>query len=83
MPSSPPATSAVRLGDTSDVDGSDALCNPESHTFGLPDTFLAHKSFTESPRARVGAGIATKPAGLGRGLLTGSEGVGEYCTAAS
>ena len=37
MPSSPPATGAVRLGDTSDVDGSEgALSNPESHTFGLP-----------------------------------------------
>ena len=36
-PSSPPATGAVRLGDTSDVDGSEgALSNPESHTFGLP-----------------------------------------------
>ena len=36
MPSSPPATGAVRLGDTSDVDGSEgALSNPESHTFGL------------------------------------------------
>jgi len=37
QPSSPPATGAVRLGDTSDVDGSEgALSNPESHTFGLP-----------------------------------------------
>jgi hypothetical protein len=37
MPGSPPATGAVRLGDTSDVDGSEgALSNPESHTFGLP-----------------------------------------------
>lgn len=37
MSSSPPATGAVLLGDTSDVDGSDgALNNPESHTFGLP-----------------------------------------------
>jgi hypothetical protein len=37
MPSSPPTTGAVRLGDTSDVDGSEgALSNPESHTFGLP-----------------------------------------------
>src|SRR6266478_2038102 len=36
-PGSPPATGAVRLGDTSDVDGSEgALSNPESHTFGLP-----------------------------------------------
>src|SRR5258707_5054216 len=36
-PGSPPATVAVRLGDTSDVDGSEgALSNPESHTFGLP-----------------------------------------------
>jgi hypothetical protein len=35
--SSPPATGAVRLGDTSDVDGSErALSNPERHTFGLP-----------------------------------------------
>jgi hypothetical protein len=35
--SSPPAIGAVRLGDTSDVDGSEgALSNPESHTFGLP-----------------------------------------------
>jgi hypothetical protein len=37
MPSSPPATGTVRLGDTSDLDGSEgALSNPESHTFGLP-----------------------------------------------
>jgi hypothetical protein len=37
MPGSPPATGAVRLGDTSDVDGSEgALSNPKSHTFGLP-----------------------------------------------
>jgi hypothetical protein len=37
MPSSPPATGTVRLGDTSDVDGSEgALSNPECHTFGLP-----------------------------------------------
>jgi hypothetical protein len=37
QPSSPPATGAVRLGDSSDVDGSEgALSNPESHTFGLP-----------------------------------------------
>jgi hypothetical protein len=37
QPSSPPATGAVRLGDRSDVDGSEgALSNPESHTFGLP-----------------------------------------------
>ena len=37
MPSAPPATGAVLLGDTSDVDGSrGALSNPESHTFGLP-----------------------------------------------
>ena len=36
-PGSPPANGAVRLGDTSDVDGSEgALSNPESHTFGLP-----------------------------------------------
>jgi hypothetical protein len=33
----PPATGAVRLGDTSDVDGGEgALSNPESHTLGLP-----------------------------------------------
>jgi hypothetical protein len=37
MPSPPPATGAVRLDDTSDVDGSEGvLSNPESHTFGLP-----------------------------------------------
>jgi hypothetical protein len=37
MPSSPPATGAVCLGDTSDVDGSEgALSNPESHMFDLP-----------------------------------------------
>ena len=37
QPSSPPATGAVRLGDASDVEGSEgALSNPESHTFGLP-----------------------------------------------
>src|SRR5216684_3744831 len=37
QPGSPPATGAVRLGDTSDLDGSEgALSNPESHTFGLP-----------------------------------------------
>jgi hypothetical protein len=37
MLSSLPATGAVRLGDMSDVDGSEgALSNPESHTFGLP-----------------------------------------------
>jgi hypothetical protein len=37
QPNSPPATGAVHLGDTSDVDGSEgALSNPESHTFGLP-----------------------------------------------
>jgi hypothetical protein len=37
QPESPPATGAVRLGDTSDVDGSEgALSNPESYTFGLP-----------------------------------------------
>jgi hypothetical protein len=37
MPSSPLATGAVRLGDTSAIDGSEgALSNPESHTFGLP-----------------------------------------------
>ncbi|KAN0115701.1 hypothetical protein V8E52_006647 [Russula decolorans] len=37
MPGSPPATGAVHLGDTSDVNGSEgALSNPESHTFGLP-----------------------------------------------
>jgi len=36
-PGSPPATGAVRLGDTSDLDGSEgALSNPENHTFGLP-----------------------------------------------
>jgi hypothetical protein len=36
-PGSPLAAGAVRLGDTSDVDGSEgALSNPESHTFGLP-----------------------------------------------
>ncbi|KAF8497814.1 hypothetical protein F5888DRAFT_1906591 [Russula emetica] len=34
---SPPVTGAVRLGDTSDIDGSEgALSNPESHLFGLP-----------------------------------------------
>ena len=32
-----PASGAVRLGDSSDADGSEgALNNPESHTFGLP-----------------------------------------------
>jgi hypothetical protein len=32
-----PATRAMRLGDSSDADGSEgALTNPESHTFGLP-----------------------------------------------
>jgi len=32
-----PASGAVRLGDSSDADGSEgALSNPESHTFGLP-----------------------------------------------
>jgi hypothetical protein len=37
MPRFPPATGAVCLGDTSDIDGSEgALNNPESHTFGLP-----------------------------------------------
>ena len=37
QPGSPLAAGAVRLGDTSDVDGSEgALSNPESHTFGLP-----------------------------------------------
>jgi hypothetical protein len=37
QPSSPPATGARRLGDASDVDGSEGtLSNPESHTFGLP-----------------------------------------------
>jgi hypothetical protein len=37
MPSSLPATGAVRPGDTSNVDGSEgALSNPESHMFGLP-----------------------------------------------
>ena len=37
MPSSPPATGAVLLGDTSDMDGSGgALSNPEGHTFGSP-----------------------------------------------
>jgi hypothetical protein len=37
VPSSPPATSAMHLGDTSGVDGSEGtLSNPESHTFGLP-----------------------------------------------
>jgi hypothetical protein len=37
MPGSPPATGAVHLGNTSDVNGSEgALSNPESHTFGLP-----------------------------------------------
>jgi hypothetical protein len=35
--SSPPATGAVRLDNTSDVDGSEgALSNPESHTFDFP-----------------------------------------------
>ena len=37
MPSPPPATGPVRLGNTPDVDESEgALSNPESHTFGLP-----------------------------------------------
>ena len=37
MPSSPPATGTVCLGDTSDADRSEgALSNPESHTLGLP-----------------------------------------------
>jgi hypothetical protein len=37
QPGSPLAAGAVRLSDTSDVDGSEgALSNPESHTFGLP-----------------------------------------------
>jgi hypothetical protein len=36
MPSSPPATGAVRLGDTSDDGSEGALSNPEIHTFGLP-----------------------------------------------
>jgi hypothetical protein len=37
MTSSPPATGAVRLGNMSNVDGSEGvLNNPESHTFGLP-----------------------------------------------
>jgi hypothetical protein len=37
QPNSPPATGAVHLSDTSDVDGSEgALSNPESHTLGLP-----------------------------------------------
>jgi hypothetical protein len=37
QPNSPPATGAVHLSDTSDVDGSEgALSNPENHTFGLP-----------------------------------------------
>ncbi len=37
QPGSPPATGAVRLGNASDVDGSEgALSNPENHTFGLP-----------------------------------------------
>ena len=37
QPGSPPTTGAMRLGDTSDIDGSEgALSNPESHTFGLP-----------------------------------------------
>jgi hypothetical protein len=37
IPSSHPATGAMRLGDMSDVDGSEgALSNPASHTFGLP-----------------------------------------------
>ena len=37
MPSSPPATGAVCLGDMSDVDRSEGvLSNPESHMFGLP-----------------------------------------------
>ena len=37
QPGSPLAAGAVRLSDTSDVEGSEgALSNPESHTFGLP-----------------------------------------------
>jgi hypothetical protein len=37
QPGSPLAAGAVRLSDTSDVDGSEgALSNPESHTIGLP-----------------------------------------------
>jgi hypothetical protein len=37
QPSSPPATGAVRLSNTSGVDGSEgALSNPESHTISLP-----------------------------------------------
>jgi hypothetical protein len=37
MPSSPPATGSVCLGNTSDVGGREgALSNPEGHTFGSP-----------------------------------------------
>ncbi len=61
---------AVRLGDSSDADGSEgALTNPESHTFGLPPIVGGPGSML--PR-RAGARARTLDRGAGAGA--GSEG---------
>ena len=67
MPSSPPATGAVRLGDTSDVDGSEgALSNLESHTIGLP---VVGSAGSLLPR-RAGVRARTLESDLGRSSVS-------------
>ena len=63
-----PASGAVRLGDSSDADGSEgALSNPESHTFGLPP--LVGGATSMLPR-RTGARARTLDSDGGRSSVS-------------
>ena len=65
-----PTSGAVRLGDSSDADGSeDALSNPESHTFGLPPLVGGPGPSSMLPR-RTGARARTLDSDGGRSSVS-------------
>ena len=67
-----PAVGAVRLGDSSDADGSEgALSNPESHTFGLPPV-VGGATGSLLPR-RAGVRAHTLESDTGRSSVSSSS----------